>query len=296
MLTPVKSHAHYKCSASIQPWATNMIYQHPHLSLPAQVRSAPSPHPGVDIEYSLCEALCDKQAAEARHQGLPMIVSSHPSHAEALHTIGSACMAPQAMSLPDWDFGSSCYLFTQCLSEIATFSAANPAHFPIVIFVHHGGTTSPQSYLGSEYSAALAQLQVSCPAQQQQDYLARLNLLAAYCQDRQQPCHDASQGVLTARSAAIVQGNTTVPPNNFTQGVNAKIPDIKTAILSVSSLPLPICPIYVYRYQERHHRYRQQDPVDRHSAPTACIPSHCAIYVRERIECSVHLLQGAACL
>ena len=66
----------------------------------------------------------------------------------------------QAISLPDWDYGSSCYLFTECLQEIAAFSAANPTHFPIVVFIHHGGTTTPQSYLGSEYSAALALLQV----------------------------------------------------------------------------------------------------------------------------------------
>ena len=68
------------------------------------------------------------------------------------------CM--QAISLPDWNYGSSCYLFTECLQEIATWSSNNPKHFPIVVFIHHGGTTSPQSFLGSEYSAALAQLQV----------------------------------------------------------------------------------------------------------------------------------------
>ena len=66
----------------------------------------------------------------------------------------------QSISLPDLNYGSSCYLFTECLQEIATWTSSNPKHFPIVVFIHHGGTTTPQSYLGSEYSAALAQLQV----------------------------------------------------------------------------------------------------------------------------------------
>ncbi len=36
-----------------------------------------------------------------------------------------------------------------------------------------------------------------------------------------------------------LQANTSVLPNNFTQGVNAKIPDIKAAILSVSASGKP---------------------------------------------------------
>jgi len=66
----------------------------------------------------------------------------------------------QAMSMPDFDYGSSCYLFTDCLAQIAAFSQANPTHFPIVVFIHHGGTTKPQTYLGAQYAPALAQLQV----------------------------------------------------------------------------------------------------------------------------------------
>lgn len=69
-------------------------------------------------------------------------------------------MPLQAMTLPDFDYGSSCYLFTDCLAQILAFSTANPTHFPLVVFVHHGGTTNPSSYLGAQYAPALAQLQV----------------------------------------------------------------------------------------------------------------------------------------
>jgi hypothetical protein len=67
--------------------------------------------------------------------------------------------AAQVLRLPDFDFASSCYLFKGCLGEIAAWSAAHPGHFPIVIFIHHPGTTAPQSFLGAQYAPALAQLQ-----------------------------------------------------------------------------------------------------------------------------------------
>ena len=74
------------------------------------------------------------------------------------------CGCMQAITTPDFDYGSSCYLFSQCLQEILAFSTANPTHFPIVVFIHHGGTTSASSFLGAQYAPALAQLQVlSCP-------------------------------------------------------------------------------------------------------------------------------------
>ncbi len=63
------------------------------------------------------------------------------------------------MTSPDFDFGASCYLFKSCLGEIAAFSKANPTHFPIVVFIHHGGTTPATSFLGAQYAPALAQLQ-----------------------------------------------------------------------------------------------------------------------------------------
>ncbi len=67
------------------------------------------------------------------------------------------------MTSPDFDFGASCYLFKSCLGEIAAFAKANPTHFPIVVFIHHGGTTSASSFLGAQYAPALAQLQARTP-------------------------------------------------------------------------------------------------------------------------------------
>lgn len=66
----------------------------------------------------------------------------------------------QVLSSPDFDFGSSCYIFTGCLGEIAAFSAANPGHFPLTIFIHHGGLAESKTLLGDAYNQALAQLQV----------------------------------------------------------------------------------------------------------------------------------------
>ena len=66
----------------------------------------------------------------------------------------------QVMSTPDFDFGSSCYLFTDCLQQIANWSAANPNHFPVSVFIHKGSSTPPQTTLGNAYGPALQQLQV----------------------------------------------------------------------------------------------------------------------------------------
>ena len=35
---------------------------------------------------------------------------------------GCVCVSAQAISYPDWDFNSTCYLFTECLSEIQAWS------------------------------------------------------------------------------------------------------------------------------------------------------------------------------
>ena len=68
------------------------------------------------------------------------------------------------MTLPDWDTGSSCYLFTDCLQEIANYSAANPNHLPIVIVAHHAETTNASTYLGSMYSSLLTKVKVHTPS------------------------------------------------------------------------------------------------------------------------------------
>ena len=86
-------------------------------------------------------------------------------HAETTTWLGQTCAAAlQLMTMPDFDYGSSSYLFANGLKEILAFSTANPTHFPIVVFIHHGGTTPASSFLGAQYAPALAQLQVlSCP-------------------------------------------------------------------------------------------------------------------------------------
>ena len=69
-------------------------------------------------------------------------------------------MPLQVFTTPDFDFGSSCYLFTDCLQQIANWSAANPNHFPVSVFIHKGSSTPPQTTLGNAYGPALQQLQV----------------------------------------------------------------------------------------------------------------------------------------
>ncbi len=78
------------------------------------------------------------------------------------HVQNPLALCVQVFSTPDYDFGSSCYLFKDCLQEIANYSAANPGHFPITIFIHKGYVENAQSFLGqSLYTQALTQLQVS---------------------------------------------------------------------------------------------------------------------------------------
>eukprot|EP00891_Asterochloris_glomerata_P004302 jgi/Astpho2/4302/Aster-x1214 len=56
---------------------------------------------------------------------------------------------------------ASCYLFTDCLQQIANWSAANPNHFPVSVFIHKGSSTPPQTTLGNAYGPALQQLQAT---------------------------------------------------------------------------------------------------------------------------------------
>lgn len=64
----------------------------------------------------------------------------------------------KAISGSDFDIGSTCYLLSDCFQAIANFSAANPTHFPITVFVHHTSTANASTFLGSAYSDAAANL------------------------------------------------------------------------------------------------------------------------------------------
>ncbi|KAK9811666.1 hypothetical protein WJX72_008016 [[Myrmecia] bisecta] len=48
----------------------------------------------------------------------------------------------KVMSLPDRDIGSTCYLFKDCIGQIAAWSSANPNHFPVTVVGWVGPTAT----------------------------------------------------------------------------------------------------------------------------------------------------------
>ena len=120
----------------------------------------------------------------------------------------------QVFSSVDFDFGSSCYLFTDCLAEIGDWSASNQDHFPIFVVIHHGGLQSATDILGTgaAYSTALTQLQVT-------------SIMVVTSAGH------ISNGPIRSGSAVLQATNTL--PTNFTTSQVADLADVEAEILQV---------------------------------------------------------------